>query len=144
MPNNALCACGQTCNPAQGGCGNFCQVATCQGKVYACGDCIDNDGDCQIDSADDQCLGPCDNTEDSFYGGIPGQNNSPCKSDCYFDQDTGSGNDDCYWSHKCDPLEVAPNYPPEGSQCAYNPNANIPGYSGTCATRIPDRSRRRA
>ncbi|MDI1451741.1 hypothetical protein, partial [Polyangium sp. 6x1] len=134
IPNNNLCGCGETCNPAQGGCGNFCQVATCQGKTYACGDCIDNDGDCKTDSADDQCLGPCDNTENSFYGGIPGQNNSPCKSDCYFDQDTGAGNDDCYWSHKCDMLEAPPNYPPEGSQCAYNPNANIAGYNGTCAT----------
>ncbi len=55
------------------------------------------------------------------------------KSDCYFDQDTGSGNDDGYWSHKCDPLEVAPNFPPEGSQCQYNPNANIPGYQGSCS-----------
>ncbi|NUO49832.1 MAG: hypothetical protein HOV80_13335 [Polyangiaceae bacterium] len=131
-PDNDLCPCGQTCDP-QSGCGNFCQIATCQGKVYACGDCVDNDGDCHIDSADSQCLGPCDNTENSFFGGIPGQNNSPCKSDCYFDQDTGAGNDDCYWSHKCDPLEVAPNYPPEGSQCSYNPNANIPGYGGSCA-----------
>jgi hypothetical protein len=129
--DDSLCPCGQTCSPTQG-CGSFCAVSTCQGKVYACGDCLDNDGDCDIDSADTQCLGPCDNTEDSFYGGIPGQNNSPCKSDCYFDQDTGSGNDDCYWSHKCDPLEVAPDYPPEGSQCAYNPNANIPGYNGSC------------
>jgi hypothetical protein len=53
-------------------------------------------------------------------------------SDCYFDQDTGAGNDDCHWSHKCDSLEVGPDYPPEGSQCAYNPSANIPGYGGTC------------
>src|SRR5262249_30843808 len=134
IPDDNLCACGQTCVPAKGGCGNFCQIKTCQGKVYQCGDCLDNDGDCRIDDSDTQCLGPCDNTEDSLYGGIPGQNNSPCKSDCYFDQDTGSGNDDCYWSHKCDPLEVPPDYPPEGSKCAYDPNANIPGYGGTCAT----------
>src|SRR5262249_34071017 len=129
IPNNDACPCGQTCNPTAGGCGNFCNIKTCQGHVYACGDCLDNDGDCKIDDADSQCLGPCDNTEDSLYGGIPGQNNSPCKSDCYFDQDTGSGNDDCYWSHKCDPLEVPPLYPPEDSKCAYNPNANIPGYT---------------
>ncbi|HZF52777.1 MAG TPA: hypothetical protein VE093_29175 [Polyangiaceae bacterium] len=138
--NDSVCPCGQTCNPAQGGCGSFCQVSTCQGKTYTCGDCIDNDGDCSIDSADTQCLGPCDNTENSFYGGISGQNNSPCKSDCYFDQDTGSGNDDCFWSHKCDPLEVAPNYPPEGSQCAYSPSSNIPGYNGTCATAFSTQS----
>jgi hypothetical protein len=133
IPDDSLCPCGETCSPAAGGCANLCQIATCQGKVYACGDCIDNDGDCAVDSDDSQCLGSCDNTENSFFGGIPGQNNSPCKSDCYFDQDTGSGNDDCYWSHKCDPLEVPPNYPPEGSQCAYNPNANIAGYSGSCS-----------
>jgi len=110
-------------------------VATCQGKVYACGDLIDNDGDGLIDSQDPDCLGPCDNTEDSYYGGIPGQNNAPCKSDCYFDQDTGSGNDDCYWSHKCDPLETAPDYYPEtqsGANCAYNPNAQISGTSKSC------------
>jgi hypothetical protein len=132
-PDDGLCACGETCEPSLGGCGNFCVVATCQGKVYACGDCVDNDGDCDIDSDDSQCLGACDNTEDSLYGGIPGQNNSPCKSDCYFDQDTGSGNDGCYWSHKCDPLSMPPSYPPEGSQCAYDPSVNVPGYGGTCA-----------
>jgi hypothetical protein len=130
-PNDLSCPIGQSCDPL-GGCGNWCTVRTCQGKVYACGDCMDNDSDHYIDGADSQCLGPCDNTEESFYGGIPGQNNSPCKSDCYFDQDTGAGNDDCYWSHKCDPLEVAPSYPPEGSQCSYNPGSNIPGFGGSC------------
>ncbi len=133
IPDSTLCPCGEQCD-AKLGCGHFCTVATCQGKVYACGNCLDDDGDCRVDSDDPDCLGPCDNTEDSYYGGIPGQNNSPCKSDCYFDQDTGAGNDDCYWSHKCDPLEVPPNYPPEGDKCAYDPNANIAGYSGTCAT----------
>jgi len=140
VADNSSCGCGQTCDAQTGACGNFCVVKECQGHVYACGDCIDNDGDCAIDDADDQCMGPCDNTEDSFFGGIPGQNNSPCKSDCYFDQDTGSGNDDCYWSHKCDPLEVAPNYPPEGSQCQYNPNTSIPGYGGSCSQAFASQS----
>lgn len=139
VPHNDLCPCTQTCKVGVG-CGSFCQVQTCQGKVYRCGDCLDNDGDCKVDAADDQCLGPCDNSEDSFYGGIPGQNNSPCKSDCYFDADTGSGNDDCYWSHKCDSLEVAPSYAPEGSQCAYNPNASIPGYNGSCSSAFTTQS----
>jgi hypothetical protein len=139
VPNDAACPCNQTCDP-QLGCGHFCKVATCQGKVYACGNCLDDDGDCKTDSADSQCLGPCDNTENSFYGGIPGQNNAPCKADCYFDQDTGSGNDDCSWSFKCDPLEVSPGYPPAGSQCAYNPNSSIPGYGGTCASAFATQS----
>ncbi len=133
VPDDSLCPCGQTCDPQAGGCGNFCTVTACQGKVFACGDCIDNDGDCKMDSQDSQCLGPCDNTEDSFNGGISGQNNSPCAVDCYFDSDLDANNDNCYWSHKCDPLEVTPNYPPEGMQCSYNPGASIPGYGGSCA-----------
>jgi len=111
-----------------------CHQATCQGKLYLCGNCMDDDGDGAIDSADGECTGPCDNTEDSYYGGIPGQNNAPCHSDCYFDQDTGSGNDHCYWSQVCDPLSVAPDYPPSGDQrCAYDPGAKIAGTSATCA-----------
>ncbi|HZO16777.1 MAG TPA: hypothetical protein VFB62_26050 [Polyangiaceae bacterium] len=111
-------------------------IAPCQGHVYACGDLVDNDMDGLVDYQDPDCLGPCDNTEDSYYGGIPGQNNAPCKADCYFDQDTGPGNDDCYWSHECDPNEVAPTYYPEpdkGSACEYNPNANIPGTGSSCS-----------
>jgi hypothetical protein len=121
--------------PGSGGSGGF-EIAECQGHLYACGDTLDNDMDGLTDSDDPDCLGPCDDTEDSFCGGISGQNNSPCKADCYFDQDTGSGNDDCYWSHKCDPHEMAPDWYPEsevGSQCAYDANANIPGSNQSCA-----------
>src|SRR5262245_61938365 len=45
--------------------------APCGAHVYECGDTIDNDHDGLIDSQDPDCLGPCDNTENSFYGGIP-------------------------------------------------------------------------
>lgn len=117
-----------------GGASGAPSIRACHGHVYQCGDGIDNDGDGLIDAQDPDCLGPCDNTEDSYYGGIPGQNNAPCHEDCYFDQDTGSGNDDCYWSQRCDPLSVAPDYPPSGdSACSYDANATIPGTSATCA-----------
>ena len=105
---------------------------TCAG-----GDLVDNDMDGLIDYQDPDCLGPCDNTEDSYFGGIPGQNNAPCKQDCYFDQDSGHGNDDCQWSHRCDPNEVAPGYYPEpnkGSQCEYQgPDYSVSGSGKTCA-----------
>lgn len=114
--------------------GGACVIAECQGHIYQCGDCLDNDGDGVVDAADVDCLGPCDNTEDSYYGGIPGQNNAPCRQDCYFDQDTGTGNDECYWSHNCDPLSVASEYPPSGDvKCAYDAAASIPGTSQSCA-----------
>ena len=110
-----------------------CQPRACQGKIYQCGDCDDNDEDQRQDSDDPDCTGPCDNTEDSYFGGIPGQNNAPCRQDCYFDQDTGSGNDQCYWSHECDPLSVSPDFPPSGdSHCAYQPDVDVPGSNATC------------
>jgi hypothetical protein len=110
----------------------------CQGHIYQCGDNIDNDGDGLTDWQDPDCLGPCDNTEDSYYGGIPGQAGPPCQVDCYFDQDSGSGNDQCYWDHVCDPLDVAPNYYPEpvnGSTCEYaGPDHLINPIHQTCDT----------
>jgi hypothetical protein len=111
----------------------ICYITPCQGKVYACGNCVDDDGDGLVDTYDPDCLGPCQNNEAGFYGAIPGQNNAPCKSDCYWDQDTGSGNDDCNWSHKCDPFEqggtgfAAMTTPEIG--CGYDANAKVPGAS---------------
>jgi hypothetical protein len=110
----------------------------CQSHLYECGNTIDDDGDGLTDWQDPDCLGVCDNTEGSYYGGIPGQNNAPCKMDCYFDQDTGSGNDDCYWDHACDPHSVAPDYYPEpwnGSACAYTGPEFVPHPPGIdCGT----------
>lgn len=109
------------------------EISECQGHVYECGDLVDNDNDGLIDYQDPDCLGPCDNTEDSLFGGIPGQNASPCTQDCYFDQDTGQGNDQCYWSHWCDPNSVAPNYYPEpqnGAVCAYDETKMVPVSNG--------------
>lgn len=114
-----------------------CVPVKCQGSLEPepaqCGDCIDNDQDGVTDAADPECLGPCDDTEDSFYGGVEG-NNTPCRQDCYFDSDSGSGNDECYWSHRCDKKSVAPDYPPSGdTRCDYDPNAMIPGAPAGCA-----------
>jgi hypothetical protein len=92
---------------------------------------LDDDGDGLIDWQDPDCLGPCDNTEDSFYGGIPGQAGPSCIVDCYWDSNSGSGNDECYWNHACDPLSQPPDYfaralERRGLQ-AYDENANTPG-----------------
>lgn len=119
---------------AAAGAAHVCQVASCQGKVYQCGDCVDNDADQRIDSNDPDCTGPCDNTEDSYFGGIPGQNKAPCREDCYFDQDTGSGNDQCFWRQDCDALSIAPDYPPSGeARCAYSSSTAVAGSGSTCA-----------
>ncbi|MCL4754790.1 MAG: hypothetical protein KJ015_31845, partial [Myxococcales bacterium] len=128
-PDDSLCGCRETCVPAKGGCGQWCTPGTCQGKTYACGDCLDNDNDCKVDSADPHCIGTCSDNEGGFKGEIPGQNNAACKMDCYFDADSGAGNDDCNWDHRCDPN--APN-PQAGDGCAYDPNFKFPGNK-SCA-----------
>ena len=67
----------------------------CEAGNSACNDCIDNDGDGQIDGFDTECTGPADNDESSFATGIPGDNRDAVKQDCFFDGNSGAGNDGC-------------------------------------------------
>ena len=65
-----------------------------------CTDCIDNDGDGDIDGYDVECTGAADDDEGSFSTGIPGDNMDPKWQDCFFDGNSGSGNDGCHF-HTC-------------------------------------------
>jgi hypothetical protein len=124
-----------------GGAGGCTGIAHCSGKILQCGDGVDNDADGFVDAGDSECLGPCDNSEDSFFTSSIDMMVIGCSVDCYFDQDSGSGNDGCYWNHKCDPHEVAPDYYPESDQgikCAYDPGAMTPGTAATCAELFAD------
>src|SRR5262245_57220913 len=58
-----------------------CSISECSGHIYECGDCVDNDNDGLIDSWDDGCLGPCDNTENGYYPDLPGTTGAECKAD---------------------------------------------------------------
>lgn len=98
---------------------NTANQPTCSGKVMACSDGIDNDGDGQIDAADPECTGPCDDDEGSFASGIPGDNMDPCKQDCFFDGNSGSGDDKCEWDLRCDPKSPGANL---AKACPYNPS----------------------
>jgi hypothetical protein len=71
--------------------------------IYQCGDCIDNDGDGFIDDADPNCLGACDNNEAGLELLLSGSPLSGCKRDCYYDFNSGAGNDNCHWALQCDP-----------------------------------------
>jgi hypothetical protein len=98
-----------------GGTQVVCYPTKCAGKLLECGDCVDNDGDGKTDWRDPECLGPCDNTEGpGLESGVGGTTGSQCGVDCYFDFGNGAGNDDCWWDHRCDPLE------PEKATCAYD------------------------
>lgn len=102
-----------------------CVETTCQGKLYECGNCLDDDNSGTIDSGDPDCLGPCDNNEGGWKGNIPGQNTG-CKLDCYWDVNSGSGNDDCHWDHACDMLS------PQDPDCPYDPDTKVGVEEASC------------
>ena len=91
----------------------------CNGQIYQCGDEIDNDDDGLIDLSDFECISPCDDDESTFKTNLPGQNND-CKGDCYWDSNSGSGDDKCEWNLICDPAN-----PGAEIGCEYDPNFNM-------------------
>ena len=70
------------------------------GGDLQCSDCVDNDMDGKIDGFDPECSGPADDREDSFATGIPGDNIDATMQDCFFDGNSGAGNDGCN-QHVC-------------------------------------------
>jgi hypothetical protein len=73
----------------------------CNGVVCQCADGKDQDGDGLIDQADPECVGPNDNDESTFATGIPGDNRDTACQDCFFDGNSGSGNDGCRVATSC-------------------------------------------
>jgi len=67
----------------------------------ACDNGIDDDGDGLIDGLDPECTGAFDNDEGSFATGIPGDNKDPKWQDCFFDGNSGSGDDGCRYPTSC-------------------------------------------
>lgn len=98
-----------------------------------CSDGIDNDGDGKIDLADPECVSPLDNDESSFATGIPGDNIDACKQDCFFDGNSGMGDDGCNWQLQCDPANVGAG---AAASCPYDPSyKNCPtAQSQKCIT----------
>lgn len=86
--------------------GGLCYPALCGTQSYQCGNCADDDSDGLIDSRDPDCLGPCHNDESSFDIGIQAAKGGNCDSlECYYDTNAGRGNDNCWSSFRCDPLD---------------------------------------
>ncbi len=71
------------------------------GEPCECSDGIDNDGNGVADGFDAECTGPYDDDEGSFATGISGDNMDPKWQDCFFDGDSGSGNDGCRYRTEC-------------------------------------------
>src|SRR5688500_10117929 len=91
----------------------------CAAQPSQCSDGKDNDGDGKIDAADPECVGVCDNDEGTFATGMPGDNKDDlrsCHQDCFFDGNSGQGDDGCRWDLRCDPGRAG------AAQCPYTPN----------------------
>lgn len=76
----------------------------CSPTGSACNNCQDDDADGLIDGADPECTSLDDDDEGSFATGIPGDNRDAINQDCFFDGDSGGGNDGCN-VHVCCLLE---------------------------------------
>ncbi len=74
--------------------------AGCDPAGVECNNCIDDDGDTLIDGFDPECTGSIDDDESSFATGISGDNVDAKKQDCFFDGNSGGGDDKCSY-HTC-------------------------------------------
>ena len=73
----------------------------CTEGACVCSDGMDNDGDGLADGMDPECTGPFDNDEGSFATGIPGDNRDPMWQDCFYDGNSGAGDDMCRYRTEC-------------------------------------------
>jgi hypothetical protein len=89
-------------------------VVGCMPGGTQCTNCIDDDKDGLVDWLDPECTGPLDNDEGSYATGIPGDNIDPCKQDCWFDGNSGSGNDGCLFDLRCKKESA-------NAECPYDP-----------------------
>jgi hypothetical protein len=114
----------------------------CGAELCQCNNGIDDDGDGKIDGDDVECTGALDNDEGSFSTGIPGDNRDPKWQDCFFDGNSGAGDDRCRYPTGCLTGEISTSDPacavaqtcrdrcaplaPQGCDCF-----------GCCAVRLP-------
>jgi hypothetical protein len=73
----------------------------CGTALCACNNGVDDDGDGKGDGFDEECTGALDNDEGTFATGIPGDNSDPKWQDCFFDGNSGAGDDHCRYHADC-------------------------------------------
>ncbi len=92
----------------------------CVPGLTECSDCIDNDGNGLIDGFDPTCVSPDDRTEGDFSTDIPGDGTNTDWLDCWFDGNSGGGDDGCRVHICCMltdcPVELQQHYVP--AECA--------------------------
>jgi len=86
---------------SSGGAGSTGGADWCGTGGCTCSNGLDDDGDGLVDGLDPECTGPLDNDEGTFATGIPGDNRDPKWQDCFFDGNSGAGDDHCRYSTDC-------------------------------------------
>lgn len=76
-------------------------TVNCGNAPCACNNGVDDDGDGTTDGFDIECTGAIDNDEATFATGIPGDNRDPKWQDCFFDGNSGHGDDGCRYPTEC-------------------------------------------
>ena len=102
----------------------------CSGHVCLCANCLDDDGDGLVDSLDPECAGALDDDEATYGYGFTSSPGKNC-DDCYWDGNSGSGNDDCSVSTQCS----ITGSPANGSCATCSPSA---GCVSRCLAATPN------
>jgi hypothetical protein len=76
-------------------------VLLCGNAPCQCNNGVDDDGDGTVDGFDVECTGALDDDERTFATGIPGDNRDPKWQDCFFDGNSGAGDDRCRYPTEC-------------------------------------------
>jgi len=114
-------------------------LGACTAGNTQCTNCVDDDGDGRVDGSDPECTGAIDDDESSFASGIAGDNKDDKWQDCFFDGNSGAGDDGCMY-HTCCLLGTGP-----GTDCPVDPNfdpvtdcpAQTPGCQSLCQPITP-------
>jgi hypothetical protein len=93
---------------------------------------VDDDGDGLIDGQDPHCISSLDNDEASFATGIPGDNMDLVNQDCFFDGNSGAGDDGCN-QHVCCILGA-----PDQASCPYGTSQYDPAECGQLSPQCVD------
>ena len=101
----------------------------CGSSPCACNNGVDDDGDGTIDGFDEECTGALDNDEAAFATGIPGDNSDPKWQDCFFDGNSGAGDDHCRYHADC----LTGDKPASDPDCAVSAECH-----DFCAARTPN------
>jgi hypothetical protein len=108
-------------------------VVMCGSRACACSDGLDNDSDDAFDGFDPECTGAFDDYEDSFATGSHGEDQTGKRQDCFYDGNSGGGDDGCNRARCCAAGGADAPADPSCNDCTVDARC-----SATCAPLAPN------